>query len=60
MHGTARLLASDLDVCMETLGTTMSVPNDDKFLKSIEKLYEKNEKSGTIQKLRQEYISKQQ
>lgn len=36
----------------------MSVPNDDKFLKSIEKLYEKNEKNGTIQKLRQEYQSK--
>ncbi|KAG1085224.1 hypothetical protein G6F42_021481 [Rhizopus arrhizus] len=54
----ARLLSSDLDVCMEILGSTMSVPNDDKFLKSIEKLYEKNEKNGTIQRLRQEYQSK--
>jgi hypothetical protein len=43
---------------MEILGSTMSVPDDDKLLKNIEKLFEKNEKSGTIQKLRKEYQSK--
>ncbi|CEP09629.1 hypothetical protein [Parasitella parasitica] len=54
----ALLLSSDLDVCMEILGSTLSVPNDDKFLRTIEKLFERNEKNGTIQKLRQEYQAK--
>lgn len=54
----AKLLASDLDVCMEILGSTMSVPDDNKFMRSIEKLFEKNEKNETVKRLREEYQSK--
>jgi hypothetical protein len=56
----ARLLAADLDVCMQILGSTMSVPDDDRFMRNIEKLYEKNVKDDTIQSLRKEYRSKHQ
>ncbi|KAI8062301.1 rab-GTPase-TBC domain-containing protein [Gilbertella persicaria] len=55
----ARLLALDLDVCMETLSSTMSVPDDDRFMRHIEKLYEKNQRYGTVQRLRKAYQSKQ-
>lgn len=43
---------------MEILGSTMSVPDDNKFMRNIEKLFEKNEKNGTVKRLRQEYQSK--
>ncbi|CAO3615173.1 unnamed protein product [Mucor hiemalis] len=54
----SRLLEADLDVCMETLGSTMSVSDDDRFLRNIEKLFERNEKNGTVRRLRLEYQSK--
>ncbi|KAI8968591.1 rab-GTPase-TBC domain-containing protein [Mycotypha africana] len=54
----ARLLASDLDGCMEILGSTLSVPNDDKFMKAVESLFEKNTRNNTVNKLRQEYKSR--
>jgi hypothetical protein len=53
-----KLLASDLDVCMEILGSTMSVPDDNKFMRTIEKLYAKNARMNTIANLRKEYQSK--
>lgn len=52
------LLAGDLDVCMQTLGSTMTVPDDDSFMKRVVKLYEKNERNSTIETLRQEYQAK--
>ena len=52
-------MAADLDICMETLGSTMSVADDDKFLANIEKLFERNERNGTVKRLREEYQSKQ-
>lgn len=54
----SRLLEADMDVCMEILGSTMSVTDDDKFLRNIEKLFERNEKNGTVKRLRLEYHSK--
>lgn len=45
---------------METLGSTMSVPDDDRFIKNIRKVFEKNEAYGTVKNLRQEYQAKHQ
>ncbi|KAI8886394.1 RabGAP/TBC, partial [Backusella circina FSU 941] len=53
-----KILESDLDHCMEILGSTLSVPDNNKFMKSVEKLYLKNVRSDTIATLRREYQTK--
>ncbi|GAA5795789.1 hypothetical protein HPULCUR_001151 [Helicostylum pulchrum] len=54
----SRLLASDMDTCMTLLGSTMSVPDDNSFIKHVQKLFDKNVRNGTVDKLRQEYQEK--
>ncbi|KAG2229616.1 rab-GTPase-TBC domain-containing protein [Thamnidium elegans] len=54
----SRLLAGDLDTCMELLGSTMSVPDDNRFIRHVQKLFDKNEGNGTVDQLRQEYQAK--
>ncbi|CEJ00572.1 hypothetical protein RMCBS344292_14624 [Rhizopus microsporus] len=48
-----RLLSSDLDQCMEILGSAMSVSDDDVFIKSVQRLYER--RSQVVKTLRKAY-----
>lgn len=50
---TGRLLSSDLDQCMETLGSAMSVSDDDVFIKNVQRLYER--RSQVVKTLRKAY-----
>lgn len=54
-----RLLRSDLEGCMQILGSTMSVSSDDVFMKQIEKLSDKEKKYGIVRRLKLKYQSMQ-
>ncbi|KAF7732155.1 hypothetical protein EC973_006410 [Apophysomyces ossiformis] len=53
-----QLLRGDLETCMSVLGGTMSVPDDDKFIKAVRRLYERSVSGGTVKALRKQYQSR--
>ncbi|KAG0173883.1 hypothetical protein DFQ30_006714 [Apophysomyces sp. BC1015] len=57
VYATHQLLHGDLESCMKILGSTMAVPDDDKFIKTVRKLFERNVQRDTIKTLRKQYQS---
>lgn len=49
------LLRSDLETCIQLLGSTMAVPDDDKFMKLVKKFYDRGNRRGTIEELKVVY-----
>jgi len=52
-----KILKGDFEANMKLLSSIIPIENDDKFMKLVRKLYERNLKAGTIQKLRKEFKS---
>jgi hypothetical protein len=52
-----KILEGDFESNMVLLSSIIPIENDDKFMKLVRKYYERSVESGTIKKLRQEYIS---
>jgi hypothetical protein len=49
------ILKGDFETNMELLGSIIPIEDDDKFMKLVRKLYERNVTSNTVEKLRKEY-----
>ena len=54
-ESTDQLLQDEFDQCITVLGSTMKVPDDDKFIKLVKRLYERG--SRYIPTLRTNYRS---
>jgi hypothetical protein len=52
---TEKILNGDFETNMELLGSIIPIENDDKFMKLVRKLYERNIEAGTVQQLRQDF-----
>lgn len=51
----AKILKGDFETNMELLGSIIPIDDDDKFMKLVRKLYERNVETKVVEKLRKEY-----
>ncbi|OAD66260.1 hypothetical protein PHYBLDRAFT_71157 [Phycomyces blakesleeanus NRRL 1555(-)] len=52
-----RLLKGDLELCMELLGSVMTVDDDDQFIATVRRLHDKIQYRGLLETIRNQYKS---